>query len=175
LSSWKDNHGNRILGSAILVAILACGSWYFDLLPNISLVPTNSTVGSNTTLLERPTVLVLAIVPPAQLNGTVNGYAQLYPPSGILDAESIPALSRKFSLSSGAEESIWIQEIRSGDFTAVVYLDINANEKLDFSADGTPAEPFLVSGPSKATTNTNLEAGGFSLLQNQLQVLLFQF
>lgn len=109
------------------------------------------------------------------MTGTVNGYAQLYPPNGKLTAETIPALSRKFSLSGGTEESIWIQELRSGNFTAVVYLDLNANEQLDFAEDGTPTEPFLVSGPGQATTNTNLEAGGFSLLQNQLQVLLFRF
>lgn len=118
---------------------------------------------------------MLTVVPPPRMTGTVNGYVQLFSPNGQLTAETAPTLSRKFSLNGGSEESIWIQELRSGNFTAVVYLDINANERLDFSEDGTPSEPFLVSGPAKATTNTNLEAGGFSLLQNQLQVLVFRF
>ncbi len=184
LKSWRANRGNllAILGS--LTGLLMCVVWYFQLLPDIQLLPQDFTGAQvNRTPRGDQNRLVLTVKPPILVPRDessppikLKAVAELYPPVGILESELAPQQTLTFELESNRTVAVVFGDVRPGKFSALVFLDLNENGKLDFDDSPFPSEPFrLSSDPTVPNKSLSLEAAAFEVAAGETQLIEFDF
>jgi uncharacterized protein (DUF2141 family) len=184
LKSWRANRGNllAILGS--LAALLMCVVWYFDLLPNIQLLPQDfSGVTTSRMPFRQTNPLVLTVKPPlvvpkadSEEQTKLIAIAELYQPIGELEADLRSVQSQTFALEPDRPVAVVFNDARPGKFSVVVFIDLNENGKLDFDDAGLPAEPFRISdNPNLPPTSLDLESAPLEIVGGETKLIEFDF
>lgn len=171
--TWTQNNGNILLSVALVIGLIACVCWYFDVLPKIELRPSNSIVEASPD--EPETLFVATIVGPKKSKEVVlTGYVELHQAFSDILPESAAIIRAPFQLGSDNVTAVVLQDIAPGGYTPVVFIDLNKNDLLDFDESGTPTEPIrTIDAP--LSPPTTLKAGEQVLDLNEPAYLTFQF
>lgn len=159
LVSWHNNRGNFLLGLAFAAGLVMCIVWYFDMVPDIRLVPhTTSTAATQITRQDKNQLVVTIRgpeLPTAMLEAEAYfaGEVELYSPVGSLRDRSPPLLSRRFELRDNRPVAIVFEIPVTGEYAVMAYFDLNENGVLDLDENHVPAEPFRLSRSPTAQEN----------------------
>jgi len=122
---WRENKGNWLLVTGVIVGLLACVIGYFDLIPNITATSTNNKP-SPPGFMATGTTLVVHIAGCESDQGQV--VAMLY--SGVSFDESSTAM-RVELLKIHNREAVWaIHNLPLGPYAIVAFHDVNSDDVL---------------------------------------------
>lgn len=160
LKSWHENRGNLLLVLGSLAGLLMCLIWYFQLVPEVSLMSRgipgtlisasprpNST--SLVALVRRP---VHSLANPNTTNDERTGeppraIVEVYSPDGTLSQQTTPLLVQSVTLrDDGVPVAVVFHDLRPGQYAAVAYIDVNGNGSFDTreAESGSVTEPFCM-------------------------------
>lgn len=177
VSTWKRNSGSTLVLVASIICLATCVLWYSDLLPKIELIPSSSIQDLRLERRQRPpNTLVLTMVAPSQLPASpINGVIEIHPTFGNLTV-SEPIMSEPFVLTNDGVESLAISQLQSGDYSLLVYLDENNNNRLDTDEQGQPTEVYRTArSPDRRPESLQNEAATVQLKPGSPLYLTFFF
>ncbi|MEM8735117.1 MAG: hypothetical protein AAGG44_12885, partial [Planctomycetota bacterium] len=142
-STWKENRGDILVSVAVTMIAIASALWYFEVLPEIDFTPME-TYGENVPPpIHQPTMLVITIGSQDSLpEKTMTGFVQIFSPFGDVGDGTEPVSTQTFQLHEGGLTSVVFDNLSPGDYTPVIFLDSNANGKLDFDPSFKSTEEF---------------------------------
>lgn len=166
--SWKENRGNLLLLLGSLAGLLMCLVWYFQLVPEVSLL-NRAVPGTLVSASSRPSssslVAIIRNLPGSPLSTTASAntswgearqvIVEVYAPHDPLPHQSAPLLIQSVPLrDDGVPVAVVFSDLQPGMYAAVAYIDVNDSGSFDtYQAGGeTVAEPFCLArllGPSR--------------------------
>lgn len=166
ITTWKSNSGNMLLTFALFATGIVCVLWYLDALPNIQLAKPAAPGNSRDVTPRQTTLFVATIVARNPLpQSPVAGIISVYNPSGSIADDGGPIANRTFELTEGSAISILVDNLPTGKFALLVFLDTNKNGILDMNSRGIPSEPYrtINSRDAQPTRSSNLLVGEIEL------------
>lgn len=178
LKSWQENRGNLLVLLGSLAGIMMCLVWYFQLVPEVSLMsrgipgtlistapPPNSSL--LVALIRRPIQNSASAntTPGAIIGEPLRAIVEVYSPHDALSQQTTPLLIQSVALrDDGVPVAVVFHDLRPGKYAAVAYIDVNGNGSFDTHEDesGNITEPFCLArslGPAHAAGAAN-EAPG---------------
>ncbi len=180
VSTWKNNHGNKLLLFGTIAAAIVSAITYFNVLPDVRIVEENSATkqlpsGPNL----RRNGLVVIITGPARESADsppIQGSAQVLQPIGKYDRDVISLWSRPFELDRNGYATLTFDMPTIQEYAVACYIDLNGNGDLDFSSKGTPLEPLrLSSQPTSPPTSLSLDNAVISATTPAMMVVHMTF
>lgn len=166
IQTWQSNRGNLLFTIAVCTTAVFCGLWHYKLLPEIQLQP-YSVVGDEIERIPQPIMLIVTIISRdskpigSPKNGEVklqNGLVALYNPIGNVTDNVEPQSKHRFQLKLGGVTSVVIDDLPSGTYAPLIYLDLDEDGMLGVDQQGKPKEPLrTASSPDKTPQSMKLE------------------
>ena len=203
LKSWKENRGNLLLILGSVAGLVMSLVWYFELVPEITLVTRNM---PGTLVSTGPRVAASSLVgivrapvrqqlPESASAAMRQAVVEVYPPSDAPPEDLSPLLLQTVELrDDGGPVAIVFNDLPPGKYAAVAYIDLNDNGRFDIEESGVTNEPFCLArlaGPPRqpnvvgerapnksgdqAVASTELPAGIFELESNGATLVVFDF
>lgn len=135
-STWRENNGWWLVGSAALVGGLLSLLWFFQMFPDLWVASTSNQPILSQTVQAKNSILV-AQVNASEEAGGKRGFLLLYRPDGL--ASDAPAYQQAFELDDSGAVTV-LMVLPPGIYRAVAFLDLNDSGQLDFEGDQ-PLEP----------------------------------
>lgn len=160
LKSWHENRGNLLLVLGSLAGLLMCLIWYFQLVPEVSLM-SRGIPGTLISTSPRPNATSLVALvrrpihnstKPSSTTDAVTGeplraIVEVYSPHGSLSQQTTPLLVQSVTLrDDGVPVAVVFHDLRPGKYAAVAYIDVNGNGSFDTreAEFGSITEPFCL-------------------------------
>ncbi len=159
-SSWRRNHGNKLIAIGVVAAAAMCAVQYFDLVPEVEIIqePEAARPQLIGPQIKRSQLVVVVNGPNEYAGQPIRGSVSVYRPEGTLAAETSPVLTQGFELDKEGYATLAIDIPTITELTVSCYLDLNDNGVLDYSPSGLPLEPLRLSArPSSIPKSLNLE------------------
>lgn len=160
LKAWHENRGNLLLLLGSLAGLLMCLIWYFQLVPEVSLM-SRGIPGTLISTSPRPNATSLVALvrrpvhsstKPSSTTDVVTGeplraVVEVYSPHGTLSQQTTPLLVQAVTLrDDGVPVAVVFHDLRPGKYAAVAYIDVNGNGSFDTreAESGNVTEPFCL-------------------------------
>ena len=179
VKAWSENSGNLLVVLGSVAGLLMCLTWYFQLLPEVSLMA-RGIPGTLVSASPRPnSSSLVAIVrtpthdsasPIAMVNAdtgeTLRAIVEVYSPHDSLLQENPPLLAQSVALrADGAPVAVVFHDLPPGKYAAVAYIDVNGSGSFDMyeSASEGTTEPFCLArslAPARSAGAETEASGG---------------
>lgn len=189
LNSWQENRGNLLVLLGSLAGLLMCLIWYFQLVPEVSLMArgipgTLISTGPRPNSSSLVAILRSPVGQVSKINAatkTTSGDAlqaivEVYPPDDSFSQQVAPLITQSVKLrDDGVPVAVVFENLQPGRYSAVAYIDLNGSGSFDAYEAGTVGvtEPFcLARSLAPAAIDESVEptpssAGGDELMPSE--------
>jgi hypothetical protein len=171
LKSWKENRGNLLLILGSVAGLVMSLVWYFELVPEITLVTRNM---PGTLVSTGPRVASSSLVgivraparqqlPESAPTAVRQAVVEVYPPSHAPPENLSPLLLQTVELrDDGGPVAVVFNDLPPGKYAAVAYIDLNDNGRFDIEELGVTNEPFCLGRLAGPPRQSNAVGSGNS-------------
>lgn len=160
LKSWKENRGNLLLVLGAVAGLIMSLVWYFDLVPEVSLTARSlpGTLISTAPRSASRSLVGIVRLPVVEEGAPVTRQVivEVYPPSDAVLQQHPPLLVQSVKLrNDSAPVAVVFNDLPTGKYAAVAYVDLNENGRFDIDESGDISEPFCLARLASPTTSHN--------------------
>ncbi|MEM7476056.1 MAG: DUF2141 domain-containing protein [Planctomycetota bacterium] len=174
--TWSRNHGSLLFGCAVAVSLVGCGLRYFNLLPDIELQPPQVLGEEVPSPAVQPIELIVTVIAPKELpGGTCEGFLEMHVASGTFVKPADRVSVHPFEIEANGITTVVVDHLPQGEYTPIVYLDLNGNGALDFEKD-LPSEPVRTTQSTSSTpSDLSMNGNSLELHSGRLKSIFMQF
>ncbi len=173
--TWKNNHGGLLLGMGVVAAVIMSLVWYFNVLPDVELVPESNIGNPLQPTSQSPLIVVISGEPSESVERPTPGYVLLLDQAGKLTENLESSGTLPFFIDEKGLGSVAIRRPQFINFAVIAFLDSNQNGRLDFK-NGVPTEPVRTPlSPRTQPKSYDLAEIALTLNKNAPDVLQFDF